>query len=127
MKAAQELYEGVEVEGHGAVGLITYMRTDSIRISEEAKAAAAQLIRERYGEEYLPQKPRTYKTKGNSQDGHEAIRPSIPSLTPEVVKSSLTSDQYKLYKLIWERFMASQMENALLNTVSADITAKTVF
>jgi DNA topoisomerase-1 len=124
MKAAQELYEGVEVEGHGAVGLITYMRTDSIRISEEAKAAAAQLIRERYGEEYLPQKPRTYKTKGNSQDGHEAIRPSIPSLTPEVVKSSLTSDQYKLYKLIWERFMASQMENALLNTVSADITAK---
>ena len=123
MKAAQELYEGVEIEGQGAVGLITYMRTDSLRISDEAKAAAAALIKESYGEEYAPAAPRTYKSKNNSQDAHEAVRPSIITLTPASVKSSLSSDQYKLYKLIWERFVASQMENALLNTVSADISA----
>ena len=123
MKAAQELYEGVDVEGHGAVGLITYMRTDSLRISDEAKAAAAALIEERYGKEYVPAKPREYKTKKGTQDAHEAVRPSTIDLTPDLVKDSLTSDQYKLYKLIWERFMASQMENALLNTVAADIEA----
>ena len=123
MKAAQELYEGVEIEGQGAVGLITYMRTDSLRVSDEAKAAAAELIKEMYGEEYVPSAPRNYKSKSNSQDAHEAIRPSTISLTPQKVKSSLTSDQYKLYKLIWERFIASQMENAQLNTVSADIEA----
>ena len=117
MKTAQELYEGIEIEGQGAVGLITYMRTDSLRISDEAKAAAAVLIKEMYGEEYLPEKPRTYKTKSNAQDAHEAIRPSTISFTPSQIKSSLTSDQYKLYKLIWERFMASQMANAQLNTV----------
>ncbi len=121
MKAAQELYEGVEVEGMGAVGLITYMRTDSLRISDEAKAAAAKLIEETYGKEYLPAKPRAYKSKGNAQDAHEAIRPSIITVTPAMVKSTLTSDQYKLYKLIWERFMASQMENAVLDTKSVDI------
>ena len=121
MKAAQELYEGVEVEGMGAVGLITYMRTDSLRISDEAKAAAAKLIEETYGKEYLPAKPRAYKSKNNAQDAHEAIRPSIITLTPAMVKSTLTSDQYKLYKLIWERFMASQMENAVLDTKSVDI------
>ena len=123
MKAAQELYEGVDVEGVGAVGLITYMRTDSLRISDEAKAAAAQYIETVYGKEYLPPEPRTFKSKSNAQDAHEAIRPSTPDLTPERVKSSLSSDQYRLYKLIWERFIASQMANALLDTVSADIEA----
>jgi len=123
MKAAQELYEGVDVAGVGAVGLITYMRTDSLRISDEAKAAAAQYIETIYGKDYLPDSPRTYKSKSNAQDAHEAIRPSTPDLTPARVKESLTSDQYKLYKLIWERFIASQMANALLDTVSADIEA----
>lgn len=123
MKAAQELYEGVDIEGIGAVGLITYMRTDSLRISDEAKAAAAQYIETVYGKEYLPDKPRTFKSKSNAQDAHEAIRPSLPDLTPARVKSSLTSDQYKLYELIWSRFIASQMANALLDTVSADISA----
>jgi DNA topoisomerase-1 len=123
MKAAQELYEGIDVAGMGAVGLITYMRTDSLRISDEAKAAAADTIKKLYGEDYLPEKPRTYKSKSNAQDAHEAIRPTDVSLTPESIKSSLSSDQYKLYKLIWERFMASQMQNAVMDTVSADITA----
>ena len=123
MKAAQELYEGVDVQGVGAVGLITYMRTDSLRISDEAKAAAAEYIGVVYGKDYLPPEPRNFKIKNNAQDAHEAIRPSTPELTPERVKSSLSSDQYKLYKLIWERFIASQMANALLDTVSADIEA----
>lgn len=123
MKAAQELYEGVDIEGIGAVGLITYMRTDSLRISEEAKAAAAEYIKNVYGNEYLPDKPRVFKSKNNAQDAHEAIRPSLPELTPARVKSSLTNDQYKLYDLIWSRFIASQMANALLDTVSADISA----
>ncbi len=123
MKAAQELYEGIEVPGMGAVGLITYMRTDSLRISDEAKAAAAELIKDMFGAEYLPEKPRTYRSKNNAQDAHEAIRPTTVTLTPDKVKSALTNDQYKLYKLIWERFMASQMQNAVLDTVSVDITA----
>ncbi|WP_069987219.1 type I DNA topoisomerase [Massilioclostridium coli] len=124
MKAAQELYEGVTVEGLGAVGLITYMRTDSTRISDEAKQAAAEFITSRYGEKYLPEKPRVYKSKSSSQDGHEAIRPTMPNVVPQDIKASLTSDQYKLYKLVWERFIASQMANAILDTVSADINAK---
>lgn len=124
MKAAQELYEGVNIEGIGAVGLITYMRTDSLRISDEAKASAAQYIEMVYGKDYLPSSPRVFKSKSNAQDAHEAIRPSMPDLTPERTKSSLSSDQYKLYKLIWERFIASQMANALLDTVSVDIEAK---
>ena len=123
MKAAQELYEGVEVAGMGAVGLITYMRTDSLRISDEAKTAAAELIKNVYGAEYLPEKPRVYKSKSNAQDAHEAIRPSNVELTPDKVKGSLSNDQYKLYKLIWERFTASQMANAVLDTVSVDIEA----
>ena len=123
MKAAQELYEGVEVENMGVVGLITYMRTDSLRISNEARTAAYKYIEQKYGKEYIPEKARVYKSKGNSQDAHEAIRPSIPEITPEKVKGNLTSDQYKLYKLIWERFIASQMANALLDTVSVDIVA----
>ena len=123
MKAAQELYEGIEIEGQGAVGLITYMRTDSLRVSDEAKAAAAALIGATYGKEYLPDKPRAYKSKNNAQDAHEAIRPSTIELTPVAVKSSLSSDQYKLYKLIWERFVASQMANALLNTEAVSVKA----
>ena len=123
MKAAQELYEGVEVEGMGAMGLITYMRTDSLRLSDEAVKDAAAFIEEKYGKPYLPQTKRVYKSKASAQDGHEAIRPTVASLTPDKVKGSLTSDQYKLYKLIWERFIASQMATALLDTVSADIHA----
>ena len=101
MKAAQELYEGIDVTGIGAVGLITYMRTDSLRISDEAKAAAAQYIGTVFGEEYLPDKPRTFKSKNNAQDAHEAIRPSTPDLTPARVKENLSSDQFKLYKLVY--------------------------
>ncbi len=123
MKVAQELYEGVDIEGIGAVGLITYMRTDSLRISDEAKKAAAEYIEKVYGKNYLPDKPRVFKTKSNAQDAHEAIRPSTPELTPARVKDSLSAEQYKLYKLIWERFIASQMANALLDTVSVDISA----
>ncbi len=123
MKAAQELYEGVSVQGHGMTGLITYMRTDSLRISEEARAAASDYITKTFGSEYLPEKPVYYKSRANAQDGHEAIRPSIPSLTPEQVKSSLTVDQYKLYNLIWKRFMASLMASCVQNTVKAEIIA----
>lgn len=123
MKAAQELYEGVTVEGMGAVGLITYMRTDSMRISDEARDAAAQYITEKYGDLYMPEKPRIFKSKSNAQDGHEAIRPTMPGVSPQEVKSSLSPDQYKLYKLVWERFIASQMANAVYDTVSADISA----
>jgi len=125
MKAAQELYEGVEVEGMGAVGLITYMRTDSLRISAEAQQQAAEYIGGRDGKNYLPATPKVYKSKGNAQDAHEAIRPSMPDLSPDKVKDSLTADQYKLYKLIWERFIASQMAPALLDTVNVDILADT--
>lgn len=123
MKAAQELYEGVEIEGMGAIGLITYMRTDSLRISEDAIHDATAYIEERWGKKYLPDAPRHFKTKANAQDGHEAIRPSTPSITPEQVKNSLTNDQYRLYRLIWERFIACQMANCLQSTTQADITA----
>ncbi len=123
MKAAQELYEGVEVAGEGTVGLITYMRTDSLRISDEARAAGTTYIREHYGDSYLPAKARVFKTKNTAQDAHEAIRPSMPSLTPEQVKGSLTPDQYKLYKLIWERIIASLMADQLQKTCQVDITA----
>lgn len=124
MKVAQELYEGVDIEGMGATGLITYMRTDSLRISDVAKEEAAQYILNRFGEKFLPAKPRVFKTKSNAQDGHEAIRPSMPSLSPEDVKASLTSDQFKLYNLIWNRFMASQMSDCIQKTTQAEISAK---
>ncbi len=123
MKTAQELYEGVEIAGVGATGLITYMRTDSLRISDEARAAGNAYIRATFGDKYLPPKARVFKVKGNAQDAHEAIRPSVPSMTPEQVKESLTADQYKLYKLIWERFMASLMADQIQNTCQVDITA----
>lgn len=124
MKVAQELYEGVDIEGMGATGLITYMRTDSLRISDVAKEEAAQYILNRFGEKFLLAKPRVFKTKSNAQDGHEAIRPSMPSLSPEDVKASLTSDQFKLYNLIWNRFMASQMSDCIQKTTQAEISAK---
>lgn len=123
MKAAQELYEGVEIAGMGAVGLITYMRTDSLRISEDAVQEAVQFIGDRWGKSYLPAKPRHFKARANAQDGHEAIRPTSVALTPKDVEASLTKDQYKLYKLIWERFVACQMANCVLNTTQAVISA----
>ncbi|MBR3953891.1 MAG: type I DNA topoisomerase [Clostridia bacterium] len=123
MKVAQELYEGVDVEGRGTVGLITYMRTDSLRISEEARAAGNEVIRNLYGEKYLPEKPRYFKTNANAQDGHEAIRPTMPDLTPEEAKASLTPDQYKLYSLVWKRFLASLMANCVQDTAKAEIRA----
>ncbi|MBE6838262.1 MAG: type I DNA topoisomerase [Ruminococcus sp.] len=123
MKAAQELYEGIDIPKYGTIGLITYMRTDSLRISTEARDAAYKFIKETYGDKYIPSKPRIYKSKSNAQDAHEAIRPTMPEITPDYIKGSVTADQYKLYKLVWERFIASQMENALLDTVSIDIKA----
>ena len=125
MRTAQELYEGVEVAGIGTTGLITYMRTDSLRISEEARALTNTFITDTYGSKYLPEKPRYYKSRSNAQDGHEAIRPTNPMITPERVKGSLTSDQYKLYTLIWKRFIASLMASCVLNTVKAEIQAVT--
>jgi len=121
MKIAQELYEGVSVEGYGSIGLITYMRTDSLRISEEARQATAEFIAGAYGEKYLPEKPRYFKSRSNAQDGHEAIRPSTVSLTPEKVKSSLSAEQYKLYTLIWNRFVASMMASCVQNTSKLEI------
>ncbi len=120
MMIAQQLYEGIDVAGEGTTGLITYMRTDSLRLSDEAMDAAAVFIRNRYGESYYYGKHHVFKTKGNAQDAHEAIRPSHVELEPERIKSSLTADQYKLYKLIWSRFLATQMANALFDTVSID-------
>ena len=123
MKVAQELYEGVDVEGIGSVGLITYMRTDSLRISEESRAEGNAFIAKTYGDKYLPEKPRYFKTREGAQDGHEAIRPSIVTLTPEEARGSLTSEQYKLYSLIWRRFIASLMANCVQNTVKTEIHA----
>lgn len=121
MKVAQELYEGVEIAGQGSVGLITYMRTDSLRISEEARAATNEYVRSVYGDKYMPEKPRYFKSRSNAQDGHEAIRPSTVSLTPESVKGSLTPDQFKLYNLIWRRFVASLMSQCVQSTVKLEI------
>ncbi len=125
MRAAQELYEGVEIEEMGQVGLITYMRTDSLRIADDAAAAAASFIEQNYGDKYLYHGQRTYKRKGAAQvqDAHEAIRPTIIDLTPERAKPSLTPDQYKLYKLIWERFIASRMTDQQIKTVTVNIEA----
>ena len=123
MKVAQELYEGVEIPQMGAVGLITYMRTDSLRISNDAISDVTSYIKDRWGDKYLPSKPRFYKSRANAQDGHEAIRPTMASLAPDKVKASLSSDQYKLYKLIWERFTACQMADCIQKTTQADIEA----
>ncbi len=123
MLVAQQLYEGVDVKEHGSMGLITYMRTDSLRISDEARNAGNAFITEAYGKNYLPPKPRFYKTKSTAQDAHEAIRPTSVAITPDEARASLTNDQYKLYKLIWERFIASLMAACVQNTVLVDITA----
>ncbi len=123
MAIAQQLYEGVEISGEGAVGLITYMRTDSLRLSDEALSSVRSFIQGRYGGAYCPQAPRVYKTKAGAQDAHEAIRPSNVELTPEQVKKDLTGDQYRLYWLIWNRFVACQMSNAVYDAVSVDIQA----
>ncbi len=123
MKVAQELYEGVDIEGRGTSGLITYIRTDSLRIADSALSEVRSFIGSRFGSEYKPLKARYFKTKKGAQDAHEAIRPTDPTLDPDSIKKSLTPDQYKLYKLIWSRFVASQMSDAVLDTASADITA----
>jgi len=120
MAIAQQLYEGVDVAGEGTLGLITYMRTDSLRLSDEAMADAASFIRSRYGKEYYYGKPHVFKTKSGAQDAHEAIRPTHVELDPEKIQGSLTREQYRLYKLIWSRFLASQMANALYDTVAID-------
>ena len=122
MKVAQELYEGINLPDMGAVGLITYMRTDSLRISDEALFAAHDYIKRTYGDSYALAKPRTFRSKSNAQDGHEAIRPTMIELSPMKIKDSLSADQFKLYKLVWERFIASQMAACVQDTVSADIT-----
>ena len=123
MRIAQELYEGVNVEGVGMTGLITYMRTDSLRISEEARAAANAYIKSSFGAAYVPDKAPYYKSRANAQDGHEAIRPTDPTLTPDAIKSSVSSDQYKLYSLIWKRFIACLMAPCVQNTVKAEVSA----
>ena len=120
MAIAQQLYEGVDVEGEGTLGLITYMRTDSLRLSDEAMAAAASFIKSRYGAPYYYGKFHTFKVKSGAQDAHEAIRPTHVELDPERIQRSLTKEQYRLYKLIWSRFLASQMANAVYDTVSID-------
>ncbi len=122
MATAQQLYEGVDIKGSGSVGLITYMRTDSLRISAEAQAECRKYIGGRFGTEYVPSKPKFYRSKKSAQDAHEAIRPTSMEFDPEKIKSSLKPDQYKLYKLIWNRFLASQMADAVMDTVQADIT-----
>ena len=124
MKIAQELYEGVEIDGYGMTGLITYMRTDSLRISEEARAAANVFISSNYGEKYLPEKPRYFKTRSNAQDGHEAIRPANIEITPQIAKKSLSNDQYKLYNLIWCRYVASLMAPCVQDTIKVEIKAE---
>jgi DNA topoisomerase-1 len=123
MSIAQQLYEGIDIEGEGTVGLITYMRTDSLRLSEEALGDAKTLITSQYGEAYYPGSPTRYKTKNSAQDAHEAIRPSSVFMTPEKVKASLTSDQFKLYRLIWSRFVASQMTSAIYDSVTVDVVS----
>ncbi len=123
MHVAQTLYEGVELGKEGAVGLITYMRTDSVRISKDAQTAARTYILDRYGKKYYPETPNFYKSKKGAQDAHEAIRPALPLRPPEKVKSFLTPDQLKLYELIWNRFLSSQMAQALYAVTSVDIKA----
>ncbi len=123
MAIAQQLYEGVDIAGEGTVGLITYMRTDSLRISEEALADAKAFILGRYGERYCPPQARRFKTKAGAQDAHEAIRPSNVFLTPEQIKGDLTAEQYRLYRLIWSRFLACQMANAVYDSISVEVSS----
>ena len=123
MMAAQKLYEGIDVKGMGHMALVTYIRTDSVRVSDEASAAAREFLRQNYGEEYVPPKPNVYKSKKNIQDAHEAIRPINLAITPDSLKDKLPKNEYRLYKLIYERFLASQSTAARFDTVSALIRA----
>ncbi len=123
MSIAQQLYEGIDIDGEGTVGLITYMRTDSLRLSDDALDAAKEFILGRYGKDYYPAETRRFKAKANAQDAHEAIRPSNVHLTPESIRKSLSPEQYRLYKLIWSRFLACQMANAVYDSLSIDINA----
>ena len=124
MMVAQQLYEGVDLDSEGSVGLITYMRTDSVRISDTAIGEVRSYIEERFGKDFLPENPKVYKTKSAAQDAHEAIRPSYIERDPDELKDMLTPEQFKLYKLIWDRFVACQMENAVFDTISVDIEGK---
>ncbi len=121
MMIAQQLYEGIEIKGEGAVGLVTYIRTDSVRVSEQAQREALEYIKDKYGQEYVPDKPNQYRTRRSSQDAHEAIRPTSIMREPDAIKTSLKRDQYRLYRLIYERFLASQMAPAIYETVTVDI------
>jgi DNA topoisomerase I len=123
MSVAQQLYEGIDIKGEGSAGLITYMRTDSVKISEEAEKAASEYIESKYGKDFLPATKKVYKSKSNAQEAHEAIRPTSVAKHPDEIKESLSTDQYKLYKLIWTRFVASQMREAIYSTVTVDIKA----
>ncbi len=122
MATAQQLYEGIEIKGHGTIGLITYMRTDSVRVSEEAQGATLEFIKNIYGDKYAPKVKRAYKGKKGAQDAHEAIRPTNVEITPEIAKETLSNDQLKLYTLIWNRFVASQMESAIIDTTPISIS-----
>ncbi|WP_291573356.1 type I DNA topoisomerase [Clostridium sp. UBA4548] len=121
MSTAQQLYEGIEIKGFGTVGLITYMRTDSVRVSDEAQQIVSEFVKDIFGEAYLPKTKRVYKGKKNAQDAHEAIRPTHFEITPEIAKGSLNNDQYKLYTLIWNRFVASQMASSIIDSTSINI------
>lgn len=123
MQVAQQLYEGVDIEGRGTLGLISYIRTDSVRLSDEAVAAAREMISERYGEQFVPEKPNVYKGRKSAQDAHEAIRPTNLELRPEDIKASLTKDQYNLYRLVYLRFVACQMADALYETQQIEIAS----
>jgi len=123
MMLAQQLYEGIELPGEGAVGLITYMRTDSTRVSDEALAEVRGFIGERFGAEYVPERPNVFRAKADAQDAHEAIRPTSMQYTPDAVRPQLTADQYYLYRLIWNRFVASQMPPATFDDTTVDISA----
>lgn len=123
MQTAQQLYEGINIKGKGQIGLITYMRTDSLRLSDDALSDARKYIEQTYGSDYLPDKAKVYKTGKNAQDAHEAIRPSYADISPDSIKMSLSNDQYKIYKLIWDRFIACQMKDAIMNVMSVNIDA----
>ncbi len=122
MQVVQQLYEGIDLEGEGTQGLVTYIRTDSVRVSDEALTAVRAFIPEQYGTEYLPETPNIYKGRKNAQDAHEAIRPTSAARTPDSIKASLTREQFQLYRLIWSRFVASQMKPALYDTMQMDVT-----
>ena len=125
MLVAQQLYEGLELRGEGSIGLITYMRTDSTRVAQEALQAARSYIETTYGGEYLPNRAVNYRSKRGAQDAHEAIRPTLPLRTPTELKPHLNNDQYRLYELIWMRFIASQMKPTVLDATTIDIKAGT--